>query len=350
MTRVQELMCITAGIVASCQSAGGTVVTADRRWIQPAQVAGAESVWGFRDGIQVGLSPIPGPRGLIRIYAPYAGAERPRMINFISIEPVANGTRGQSELEKGLESGRNGLEFRTADSLEGTSAPRDSQHPAAGRIEKIDGHEALMFFVVPEPFRNGSRPIIQVILRKDRPFEVGLRVFAGAGSAPMTACVLSATMGNYSRLRRLWLGKEVVKPGKLWTSFKPHAYGFAPWRTWKRDRMLRQGDELIVAATPDEKDPASAAYDSRVGTGWHYRGRPATQYWRTRDAAGTVVRVNGRTTYWMSDAPIPGGIAYENFELEAPFRSGQEFRFGVTLDPPEKLGFRKMVVNGAAGG
>jgi len=54
---------------------------------------------------------------------------------------------------------------------------------------------------------------------------------------------------------------------------------------------------------------------------------------------GVVVRVNGRTTYWGKGGTIPGGTAYENFELEAPFAEGQEFRFGVTPDEPSTLGF-----------
>jgi hypothetical protein len=32
-------------------------------------------------------------------------------------------------------------------------------------------------------------------------------------------------------------------------------------------------------------------------------------------------------------------VAYENFEVEAPFADGQEFRFGVTPDGPAALGF-----------
>jgi hypothetical protein len=31
----------------------------------------------------------------------------------------------------------------------------------------------------------------------------------------------------------------------------------------------------------------------------------------------------------MSDAPIPGGIAFENFELVEPFRQGRAFTFAV---------------------
>ena len=35
--------------------------------------------------------------------------------------------------------------------------------------------------------------------------------------------------------------------------------------------------------------------------------------------------------------PIPGGMSYENFELEAPFVQGQEFWFGVTPETVEKV-------------
>ena len=44
-----------------------------------------------------------------------------------------------------------------------------------------------------------------------------------------------------------------------------------------------------------------------------------------------------QVTYWMSDRPIPGGIAFENFELREPFRSGQTFGFGITRQSPLAL-------------
>ncbi|HEY8505454.1 MAG TPA: hypothetical protein VIL46_12800, partial [Gemmataceae bacterium] len=146
-------------------------------------------------------------------------------------------------------------------------------------------------------------------------------------------------MGNYARLRRLWLRGEVVDSRKLWPSFEPDRLGFAPWREWGRERMLKRDGMLVVAATPDEADPAGAAYDPKVPPNWRYQGKPATQYWRTPDAKGAVVRVNGRTTYWGGNAPIPGGVSYENFELEVPFADGQELWFGVTPAGPEALGF-----------
>ena len=47
--------------------------------------------------------------------------------------------------------------------------------------------------------------------------------------------------------------------------------------------------------------------------------------------------MNGRYTYWASKSPIPGGIAYENFELTEPFQSGQSYIFGFTGRSPEVL-------------
>jgi hypothetical protein len=156
----------------------------------------------------------------------------------------------------------------------------------------------------------------------------------------MRSCVLTATMGNYARLRRLWLKGEVVDSRKVWEEFRPDRWGFGPARQWPAGRLLAVAGETVVAATPDEADPAAATYARDVSPGWRYQGKPATQYWRAPTQEGLVVRVNGRKTFWASQAQIPGGISYENFELEAPFREGQEFRFGVVPDGPEKLGFQ----------
>src|SRR5262245_44068695 len=69
-------------------------------WIQPAN-AEDDPHWGFKNGIAVGLWPTDGPRGLIRIYTPYLCQSFQRVVNFIAVEPVVQGQRGQSELEVG---------------------------------------------------------------------------------------------------------------------------------------------------------------------------------------------------------------------------------------------------------
>jgi hypothetical protein len=145
-------------------------------------------------------------------------------------------------------------------------------------------------------------------------------------------------MGNYGRLRRLWLRDEVIAAEGLWQKPVLDKLGFLPWKSWGRARLFQTGGQVIAAATSDEVDPAAARYDASVPPHWRYEGKPATHYWRGPDSPGVVVRVNGRTHYWGNGGPIPGGIAYENFELEAPFPEGQEFWFGITEEKPAALG------------
>lgn len=311
----------------------------DGPWLRPAQGVPAKPVWGHKEGISVGLWPMPGPRGLIRIYTPYVGQQRPRMINFIAIEPIVAGERGQSELEIGLESQRRGLDFRAANTRQRAAIPSDPTRPPPGQIERVQGIDTLSFCLGTEPFRNGARPIVQVIFRQDRPHEVGFRVYAAAKSAELDACVLTATMGNYARIRRLWLRGKVVDSRQLWPAFQPDPLGFACWRQWSRDALFQRHGKIIVAATSNDDSPARADYSFRVLPGWRYQGRPATQYWRTSSVEEAVVRVNGRKTYWGGNAPIPGGASFENFELRIPFEPGQEFWFGVSPDGPSALGF-----------
>ena len=73
-------------------------------------------------------------------------------------------------------------------------------------------------------------------------------------------------------------------------------------------------------------------------THWKYTGKKATQYWYCSNPSNELEGVvNGRYTYWASKSPIPGGIAYENFELTEPFQSGQSYIFGITPLSPEEL-------------
>lgn len=321
---------------------------AEGKWVRPAAAEAAEPVWGVRGGIAVGLWPMGGPRGLLRIYAPYLGHPRGRMVNFIAVEPSLGRGRGYSELEWSARDGARGKAMWSGDALDLDPRPRKPWQPARGTVAEADGTETLTVFVFVERFNNGARPIVQIILRADRPHEVTFKLFAAKDSARMRACILSATMGNYARLRRLWLRERVVEAAALWPRPPLDRSGFTPRREWSLDHLLRVGGEVVVAATPNEADPASADYAPSVAHFWRYQGKTATQYWRAPAAAGLVARVNGRTAYWASRAPIPGGIAYENFELDAPFAPGQAFIFGVTPDPPKSLGFPHAAEAGAA--
>ncbi len=287
-------------------------------------------VWGHTEGLRVGLAPTSGPRGLLRIYAPYLGQPFPRMVNYIAIEPRVEGDRhrGLSELEMSRQdSGERGLCFVASDRLDSFEAEAP---PAPG---EIDG-DRLHLFVHSERFHNGARPIVECILHRDRPFELDLVTHAASDSADMLNCVLTATMANYGQLRLLHLADgHVVSAGELWAGEEPNDVGFLPFRTWPAsDLELTDQGERHVHLTTDSENPAAETYPDDVAPHWRYAGRSASHHWSARDVGGLEVAVNGRRTYWMSQSPIPGGIAFENFELRAPFQSGQRFCFGVYPD------------------
>jgi hypothetical protein len=100
--------------------------------------------------------------------------------------------------------------------------------------------------------------------------------------------------------------------------------------------------EVLTAMTGDEANPAATRPFPNSGL-WYYGGQPVTQYWRKPAAfkADLHLAVNARFTYWKSQRPIPGGVAFENFEMREKFYEGQRFRFGITRRPPDELGFSR---------
>lgn len=270
-------------------------------WRRPTPATSDLLIWGLKDGLAVGLAPTPGPLGLLRIYAPYLNQPYPRMVNFIAIEPVVGGRRGFSELEN-----------------------RAIQHDDC----QVRGKTLSVRFSV-QTLANGAKPVIEAHFHTDRPYEVALRCFAAPGSAPMERCILTATMGNYGRLRKLFLKDRIVEAKTLWPSLAPDRLGFEPHRSFPARELVTMGREVALAAETDETDLLATTYAPNTYTGWFYEGKPARHVWRTRNVPGLVARVNARRTYWMSDAAIPGGLAFENIELNAPFVSGQEFIFAI---------------------
>jgi hypothetical protein len=65
--------------------------------------------------------------------------------------------------------------------------------------------EELSLYVFMERFANGAHPYLRLSIRSDRPEEIGFEIFHHDGSASMQRCALTATMGNYARLRLLHL-------------------------------------------------------------------------------------------------------------------------------------------------
>ena len=308
-------------------------------WIRPG--SGAPPIWGIRGGIQVGMWPASlegagegGPRGLLRIGYPILdGGRSVGLVNFLAIEPLVKGKRGFSELERSSTDGKPGRQFWSG-TPENGPAPTT---PEAGTLSTAEGVESLTWTVQTERFASGARPVLQLRIRADRPGELSIKLSSAPGSAAMDSCVVTATMGNYMRLRRLWLSTGAVRPESMWPRFNGRE--FTGEAFYGCDRMVRMPNgDLLVCATTNERDPHSVP-PNPVAPGWAYRGSfPLTQYWR-KPASQPIdpalqVRVNGRRLYWASHNPIPGGLAYENFDLLEPFTEGQELIFGLTRRSP----------------
>lgn len=302
----------------------------DGAWVRPSAAFPSEPRWGHADGIQVGLHPLPGPRGLLRIYAPYLGHSRDRLVNFIAVEPIPSGVseRGYSELEPSRLDDAPGKRFWSADSPD-DATPLPGDRPARGVVETIDGVEHLRVFVMVEPFDNGADVFVRVSFRADRPHEVGVAAYCRDRSVPLDYCVLSATMGNFARLRQLHLVDRIVTPGELWPDFD--GLHFAPHVRFPVAELARNDNgDAVVSATTDEAEPQNAEYAADTRENWKYYGKRATQTWRaeTPDARLEAL-MNARGTYWASSSLIPGGPSYENFELVEPFAQGREFFFSI---------------------
>jgi len=295
-------------------------------WLRP--VTGTEPReprWGHPDGLQIGLHPLGGPRGLIRVFTPYLDHPRDRLVNFFAIEPVPAGQaeRGYSELERSRLDDVPGLRFWSADEPADATA-RMGDEPARGVVDE----DTLSVSILSEPFANGADVWVTVTFTRDRPHEVRVATFARESSVSLASCIVSATMGNWARLRELELGGRTVRAAELWPDYRGSA--FAPHASFGVDELLRDGDEVVFRARPDEDDPAAAIHADGTAAHWHYTGRRGAQEWRVSEPDPALRgQVNGRHTYWMSEHPLPGGIAFENVELVEPFRHGRAFTFRV---------------------
>lgn len=307
-------------------------------WVQPAQGKLSRPVWGHARGLRVGLPPMPGPRGLLRIYAPYLGHSEDRMINYIAVEPIPIGQeeRGFSEMEMSDLDHAEGKRLWSADHPMDAS-PKDEDSPARGIVSVEKGIQTLTVFVFVEPFRNDARVYLRVRFRSDRVYEVGIAMFAQRDSKRLKHCVITATMGNWARLRTLHLREYTKLSTELWPDYSGD--GFTRRVCYPLNDMIRTADgHALFIAAPNEEHPHKGKYAPDTHVDWKYCGKVATQYWRCEQPDSRLIGcVNGRSVYWASTSPIPGGVAYENFELIEPFRMGAEYYFGVTPCTPDEL-------------
>jgi hypothetical protein len=285
-----------------------------------------------------------GPRGLIRLRYPVLADGAYDLINFIAVEPVVRGRKGFSELER---SQLDGVPGKRLWAVNPEAPDQGVTNPHTGQLVRLEsGAERLAVRVGVERFENGAHVSLTVTQRSDAPDEIQLAIHAESDSEPIEYCILTATMGNKARARQLWLKDEVANSLKLYPDYKEP--DFAPHRFFGLDRLHRTAaGDVLAAVTTDEANPAAVEpFPGR--THWRYGGFPVTQYWKK--PVGTWrddlhVAVNGRYTYWLSRQPIPGGIAFENFEMRERFNEGQRFVFGITRKTPGELSFAKAIAN-----
>lgn len=343
MRRMQlaSLMLIAGLLGGSCFAAHGQ----DSQWVRPSK-HGDPLIWGRRDGIVFGLeSPggIRGPRGLIRVGLFTPGKAEAELLNFIAVEPVTQGpgARGDrmafSELEMStLDPGQRGKRMWVS------SNPGAVDDIPSGKLQVFQTGdtkvERLSVRIDVEKFtENGAHVYLIASIDSDSPEELRLSVFAENDSPPIEELSLTATMGNFERLRLLWLKDEVVNSHELFHDYKGE--DFDEKESYPLPQMLRSGDgDAIVYCTSDEASPKDTPGNST--NHWVYPLPKLTQYWRVpgHDVEPDMrVRVNARRVYWASNAPVLGGIAFENFEVRERYIPGQTFIFGISRQEPWEI-------------
>jgi hypothetical protein len=164
--------------------------------------------WGRTGGLQFAISPsgfhAPEPRGLIRIGYPVLTNGGYDLINFIAIEPVVRGRKGFSELERSELDGQAGKRLIILP----TSGVTTNEAFASELSVAAPGVEELTVRLQVERFQNGAEIAIDLSQRSDEPDEIRLTTHAVPGSAAMEFCILTATMGNRTRAREIWLKEK----------------------------------------------------------------------------------------------------------------------------------------------
>jgi len=329
-------------------------------WIRPENEK-SPPVWGIHGGIVVGLWPASlegaangadgGPRGLLRVGYELNGIIY--LINFIAVEPLVNDDMEFSEVRPSVVDGQLGkLFWASGTDSTGSFSPYANTRGIITHPDKLHPEvEELSLYVLMEKFADGANPYLKLTIRSDKPGELGLQLFNHKNSVTMQRCDLTATMGNYERLRLLYLKNQVVDSRQLFGGYDD--IDFAEKEPYPVSEMLkdRSGDPIVIAESNESlSELASWPQTEPYLKKWHWRYRPfykLTQYWRV-DAgnydSSLAVRVNGRAKYWSGESAdkstysnVPGGPAFENLELRENYYSGQKFYFGLSLNPAKEL-------------
>jgi hypothetical protein len=293
-------------------------------------------IYGFKGGIALALYPNAlnnwpdgGPRGLIRVGFEENGTLE--LLNYIAVEPVANGEYGFSELENGGD-GKPGKRFWVGSGPNDGGIGRDGDH--RGTVIDTPEGRALQFVIHVEDFANGTKPEVEVTLFQKYPDRVRFRTSLRPGSTRPQRLTLTATMGNKERCRNLWLDDKAVYAPALFAG--EHGDDFFERGLYPVSTLHKTAEGDVVAAiTPDEFEPREAW--PFPNDAWHHAGSWRSTYWIKRAGAfgsDLSCRVNGRAEYYKTTMPLPGGIAFENFEFREGYRHAQETWFGCSNKSP----------------
>jgi hypothetical protein len=346
---VLHCLLLAAIAVVAALPKSGAAQTGSEDWIRPHR-QGDPLIWGRRDGIVFGLASqggIRGPRGLIRVGLFTPDTEGPQLLNFIAVEPVIKGvgTRfsrlGFSELEMSqMDPGQRGKRMwvHAKKGQEDSAVAGALEAFRSGNVTVVQTGqktiERLTVRIDVERYIAGAHVYVLATIDSDHPKELRLTPIAENDSAPIEELTLTATMGNFERLRLLWLNNSVINSRELFSAYKENA--FVEDESYPLPSVLRTGDgDAIVFCSSDEAEPRYSSGNETAH--WVYNLPKLTQYWLVPgyDVEPNLrVRVNARRVYWGSDSPVLGGIAFENFEIRERYVPGQTFIFGITGKEP----------------
>jgi hypothetical protein len=234
-----------------------------------------------------------------------------------------------SELDPGQRGKRMWVDAGSSSNDDAFRGTLETLHAGKATVERLSVRIDVERFT-----QNGAHVYAVASIDSDQPKELRLRVFAEPDSPPLDELTLTATMGNYERLRLLWLKDRVVDSRQLFPDYEGDA--FVEKYNYPLPEMLRSGDgDAIVFCTSNERDPGKTEGNDTAH--WIYTLPKLTQYWRVpgHDVEPDLrVRVNARRDYWASKAPVLGGIAFENFEVRERYIPGQTFIYGITEQEP----------------
>ncbi|ULT45095.1 hypothetical protein KRR40_18430 [Niabella defluvii] len=84
--------------------------------------------------------------------------------------------------------------------------------------------ETLTVYIFSERFDNGAIVYTRLRFYENQPYEVEITTYTTQGSKALDYFIVTATMGNYARLRNLFLKSGTTFSGTLWPDYNGDAF------------------------------------------------------------------------------------------------------------------------------